>query len=269
MTRTSQARLAQARRRYAALDGEIRVYLGSHRAPVISEVEEDRWNVVRFTDGVEPPPLTLGVILGEVVHNLRAALDNLVFELAGLPAGNRRGQTAWPIAENSDDYLIPPREGEASMRERMLEGVPEGARQMIDALQPFEPLDDVLAASWGGPNDVGEKHPLRMLRVLSNADKHRIAHPAALLGAAPEITFPPGLPPGQMEIAWAREGEPIKEGVELVRFRHSDPAVIKVHSILTTRVVIVFGASGVGVGDLDGLIKVVDGVVSRFHVVGE
>lgn len=264
MTRTSQARLDQARRRYSALDGEIRVYLGRERAKVVSDLEDDRWNVIRFASDVVPPPLTLGVILGEVVHNLRAVLDNLVFDLAGQPTSNSRGQTAFPIAESSNDYLNPRRDGEPSMRERMLEGVPDGAREIIDAFQPFEPLDDHLRAAWGE----SQEHPLRMLRVLSNADKHRIAHPAALLGATPEITIPDP-PPGEFEITFTEAGGPISDGVEIARFRHSDPSVGKVASIINTRVVVVFGANGVGLGDLDRLIRVVDWVVSRFEIVGQ
>ena len=51
----------------------------------------------------EPPPM-FGVRIGEIVHNLRAALDYLVFQLAILDSGSEQQGTQFPIESTADGF---------------------------------------------------------------------------------------------------------------------------------------------------------------------
>src|SRR5258708_39516599 len=48
-------------------------------------------------------PLEILVIIGDVLHNLRSALDHLAFQLPRAP-GKVRGWTQFPIVENVAEY---------------------------------------------------------------------------------------------------------------------------------------------------------------------
>ncbi len=67
-----------------------------------TEFEVERSKKVIWAQVLKPPPASLSLIAGDCIHNLRAALDNLAFELAlacakgSLPPGVE-GYSAFPI----------------------------------------------------------------------------------------------------------------------------------------------------------------------------
>src|SRR5690348_1449661 len=95
---------------------------------VVSEPDPDfpGWRMIKF-QVYAAPPVRLGVIVGDITHNLRSALDHLVYELAG----RRGGGTQFPIFDSSERYLKP-RECGASARDTMLKGVAASHRAIID-----------------------------------------------------------------------------------------------------------------------------------------
>jgi hypothetical protein len=105
-----------------------------------------------------PPPLHCGLIIGDIVTNIRAALDYIVWELSVrffVPPFNDRDRqiVSFPIYENP---------GERGYTDRMnglaKRGVPAGVRAEIDAVQPHK----------------GGYGPLGLLNHLVNTDKHRV-----------------------------------------------------------------------------------------------
>jgi hypothetical protein len=108
-------------------------------------------------------PPQWSILVGEIAHNLRSALDYVVYQLADDPEGVR---TAFPIAKGKRAYFKP-RGKRPSYRDQCLDGVPEKWAQWIDRFQPFEsplPIERT-----------GEC--LLALNLLSNADKHRLRIP--------------------------------------------------------------------------------------------
>jgi hypothetical protein len=95
--------------------------------------------------------------MGDVLFNLRSALDNLVCGLVRKEnaADTCRGRY-FPIYANIDDY----QKDDA----KKLRGVPPDAAKEIERFQPFQRLD------------VAMMHPLHLLNDLCNRDKHRAAH---------------------------------------------------------------------------------------------
>jgi hypothetical protein len=95
-----------------------------------------------------PPSLRIGIIAGEALYNLRAALDYLVFALAWLDSGRVQRHTQFPTADTLEQWR--------KQKTSRLKGVNVKHRGMIERYQPSRGCD------W-----------TRMLRELSNPDKHR------------------------------------------------------------------------------------------------
>lgn len=105
-----------------------------------------RFDVV-VTD-VWPIPVTVPLLAGDVVHNLRASLDYLAWRLVELSGSKPRKDTSFPIkCERGRGLTIRP-------------SVREDALQLVDEVQPYHSVDPL-------------KHPLRVLNELDNVDKHR------------------------------------------------------------------------------------------------
>jgi len=119
---------------------------------------------VRFSN--PDPDERLSVIAGDIMHNVRSALDHSVVALA--PHG-REFNAAFPIFtcdiqardETTGRYLHP---ADRKKWERRVRGLPEKAVTLLDFLQPYNG-----AERGEDPND----SPLALLNVFQNADKHR------------------------------------------------------------------------------------------------
>lgn len=101
------------------------------------------------------PPPEIGITAGEVVYNLRAALDYLVFELATLGSGEVNMRTQFPIESTPEGFKArrhPTKRGDPNW----LTGVDCSHCAAIEALQPYNGVD------W-----------TEFLRDISNEDKHR------------------------------------------------------------------------------------------------
>jgi hypothetical protein len=124
-------------------------------------VRQEQANLIVINFDPEPPhepipeivrtatvPLSLGVLVGEVCYNLRAALDYLVSELALLDSGQIQKGSQFPIENRRKDF-----EGNG---QRRLAGLNARHIAAIEVLQPYNGCD------W-----------TRTLRDISNPDKHR------------------------------------------------------------------------------------------------
>jgi hypothetical protein len=140
-------RASRAEEHLEALDREIAVYVEANEAASLIKVEG---MTVSAIWPPEPPPM-LSVRVGEIVYNLRAALDYFVYRLAELDAGNVIKGTQFPIEDTP--------EGFKRRTPRFLRGVNETHVAGIERLQPYH------GADWA-----------RLLRDLSNIDKHQALH---------------------------------------------------------------------------------------------
>jgi hypothetical protein len=106
---------------------------------------------------------TIPAIVGDVVHNLRSALDHLAWQLVsvGTASGETRTQgwekIQFPIAHSLDSFV--------SMKGRATEGARREAIEFLDRLKPYKGGNDAL---W-------------LLRQLDNADKHSFILPVGKL----------------------------------------------------------------------------------------
>ncbi|MEO8373130.1 MAG: hypothetical protein ABI806_28350 [Candidatus Solibacter sp.] len=108
------------------------------------------WLVVHATDHI--PPIRLSVLIGECVHNMRSAVDNLVCGLAlTLKSTCKCRDLAFPVYKDQAEW--------DEKADKPLKGIPPLAKEAIRQLQPW--------ADTVSPN------LLTILNKLSNIDKHR------------------------------------------------------------------------------------------------
>ena len=164
----------------------------------------------------EPPPLdTWGLVIGECVHNLRSALDNLAYALARLERDPPAfpGKIAFPIFTDEASYNAKGR--------RCINQLPQASVDLIERLQPFQ--------RDGSPEfGIAASDPLVVLQWLSNTDKHRV--PSVVLIAPTELAHnmavhfysdedaSANVPPDAT--IWAG---PLEAGVTLIELRTTSP----------------------------------------------
>jgi hypothetical protein len=152
---------------------------------------------------VEDPPRVLGAIVGDVVHNLRSALDSIVFDLslAGNPdlSERQRRDVGFPIATEETSFR---------KTKKMLRFLSPDQQAAVEGVQPFRTL----------PSQP-ELEELVMVRDLNNWDKHRrlLVVPAFSMGSVHRMPTPAPIEKR------ARPFGPIEAGAELARFRFAEP----------------------------------------------
>ena len=139
------------------------------------------------------PQIKWAVIIGDIVHNLRTALDHLIWELAvlrrgeppphPLPSGSPWRSLQFPVYDDASDFFNissksakkgqPPGQGGLAS----LQHVRPAAAARVIQLQPFQ---------------VGDRqhHPLRVLQDLDNIDKHRTLHLTGVAAILPGVEYP-------------------------------------------------------------------------------
>ena len=110
------------------------------------------------------PPPRWSAIVGDCVHNLRSALDHIVWTLSG-GDGQAPAHAEFPIFIDEEKYLKRTKEGDPVRGSGLwkIQGVRKG-RPVFYRLQPFQGPDDRIS------------HPLWILHELDRVDKHRRLH---------------------------------------------------------------------------------------------
>lgn len=164
-----ELRVLRAREHLQELDKHIQDYLVSK--PYRLTVQPDAaLSVYRITVHHTPPPLELAAIVGDVLHNLRSALDHLARQLVlahgGVPVdGGGGGTTTFPIT--SPEFDPARRRGPV----KVAGGIAPAALQLLESLQ---------ADQQAAP----DQDPLWLLHHLNNIDKHRTLHLTAFTGTS-------------------------------------------------------------------------------------
>jgi hypothetical protein len=142
------------------------------------------------------PSHELGVILGDLAHNLRSALDHIAWQLALLTTSNPSTQTAFPIFAATDKEKM-------SKFRIMTKDVLDEARPIMEALQPYH---------WGTS---ARANNLWILHSLWNTDKHRMLNPVPVRLRFPQFTGLGGhvhhFGDGRIEVRVPRGANPEKE----------------------------------------------------------
>jgi hypothetical protein len=146
---------SRALEHFAILDARVAQWNATRQFEAGLRVTDDRTCLELLQlDGPRPPVAEWGLVFGDGIHNLRAALDCLVWEFAHLDGGSPGDprQVSFPVINEQCNWP------DAARR---LASVPTELLKRIEQVQPFR--------SGGGP----QPHPLAVLSRLDNDDKHR------------------------------------------------------------------------------------------------
>ena len=152
------AKLRRAEQHIERLDDAVGRYLnGEGRAPIMNK-QADGVTLVVEVPMLREPPGCLSLILGDALHNLRSALDYLAWQLVLANGRTPTEHTQFPIYDNRLTKKGKPRSVDVDG------GIDGQALTLIERLQPYHRVNDPA------------RHPLSILRHLSNVDKHRTLH---------------------------------------------------------------------------------------------
>ena len=178
---------------------------------VFREVRPDIDKQVWVYRGETPnAPTSWSVIFGEILYNLRSALDHLVWQLV-LANGQTPGRhNAFPITNDA--------QGWDKTKDNLLNGVSSRHKSMIGYLQPYT----------GGINLPFDVSKFKLLDDLSNIEKHRYLIVAFIASMGPTNDGVLGIDPPELVDAsvrapfegLARLGK-IENGKELLEFNNS------------------------------------------------
>jgi hypothetical protein len=153
----------------------------------------------------QPPLVQWSLIVGDAIHNLRSALDHLVYALAIFESHQNpppcHSSLQFTICVSDDEFIKTKRLGRLS----------DPVRAAIKGFQPYI-----------------RKHPdlpplLSILNKFENADKHKLLQLAFASVAQGDIGFTGVAPIGTVVEAFANPGE-VEEGTEVVAYTFSKPA---------------------------------------------
>jgi hypothetical protein len=157
-------KLRRAEHHLETLQVEWRKHPGPDLSPYrfTIHIKPDTGDHFIHAEFVKPPPLLLSVIVGDVLHNLRSALDHLAWEMVKRAGGKPGRHTYFPICDTEGEW-----------RSRV-----EQRRRSDDPPSPLtgiDPESPIWAFIQGVQPYKGAVHAnaLTQLRILSNADKHR------------------------------------------------------------------------------------------------
>lgn len=110
-----------------------------------------------YVTDIHCPPKEIALITGDVIHNLRAALDHLAYELVLLNGAEPTTATCFPIHDDAALYN--------SRHERQVRGMGQPAIDAISATQPYKGGNDAL---WVLHKlDIEDKHHALFVAIVS------------------------------------------------------------------------------------------------------
>jgi hypothetical protein len=155
----------------------------------------------------EPPPVDLGVILGDFVHNLRSALDHLMWQVVIMRGATPGRWTQYPIYDTPAEFERRVTRPAAEGKKSPMLGCPPWVVAWIETGQPYQQPEE------------GKVHTLAILRDFSNTDKHQVLHAAV---AAVQLEMPTvhhATVQGHLDVL----AGPIRDGAPIARLHCTPP----------------------------------------------
>lgn len=145
-------KIERARERFSELKAAIASFHNTKPYAIETKRDPTSRRLIYYLTRVLPVPLTVSAIAGDMLQNLRSALDHLAYQLV-LVGEQRPGpftHVYFPIADDHSQYR--------NRRPRQTKGMRADAVSAIDALKPYR----------------GGNETLWRLHRLNNIDKHRL-----------------------------------------------------------------------------------------------
>jgi hypothetical protein len=199
----SRAKIERAREHVSELFNGVRDFTELAPFKVRAAVDEGA-NEVVFTAEADPEfspvPIALVLIAGEVAHQLRSALDHLVWQLVLANTGQppQGTKSGFPIFRTEQGY--------DQRSPAMIQGVSANASTRIRAAQPFH----------AGAN--AESTLTWVVHELNNTDKHRVIPATTTYSFVGHVRMRKGDGSTEDIVAPTEEvGEHLEDGMEIAR----------------------------------------------------
>ncbi len=173
---------------------------------IVLDIDNDRRELVATFKLLDLPPALWAVIVGEILYDLRSALDHLAWQLVLQNGGTPTSKTEFPIFKDEIKFK--------SDAPRKVRGMSDAMKAAIQALQPYiageNPKDAAMQKLW-------------VLHELTNIDKHQTLHLAGwfLKTAAYNVHHPPNV---EIQTIEGMQHGPLVDGAILAKFRWSEAA---------------------------------------------
>jgi hypothetical protein len=194
-----------------ALDTAFNRWLKRDAYTLTEEHDLDTGDDILCLEPGSPPNPEWGVLIGECVHNLRSALDQLIYALAW---GNTNGPLTERVAKNSEFPIYGPRWPKAAELRRRIGALDPNAQTIIKGLQPCQRRDRFA------------DDELWILDQLWNLDKHRRIT-VTLLAVSGAAIGRPGERFYVESFQWLGARPPMQGKTELARYRISGKVDVK------------------------------------------
>ncbi len=148
----AKAKVERAKQHIRDLNTEIRAFLDGQPYTISTKNDLQTRKLIYYVADVRSVPLSIAAITGDVIQNLRSALDHLAYELVVVGTGSAGPHTRvyFPIFSSASKYEA----GE----DAHTKGMRKDAIDAIDAVKPYNGGNDTL---W-------------KLHELNRIDKHRL-----------------------------------------------------------------------------------------------
>ena len=168
----------------------------------------DEWDILTWDEPPEPDPL-LGVIVGELIHDVRSGLDHLVRELVLENGGDPGEHSQFPIYDSETKWIQDVEDRDPTKKPSPIEGVADKVFEYIKEVQPYHLRHKQRPG-----------HPLMQLLRMSNVDKHRTLHVVSVSAHAPHTArYEPAGYVTAMKTRFVKPGVLVQSGTELGRIR--------------------------------------------------
>ncbi len=166
---SARAKIERARKQTDALHAVFEGFYESKSYSIRQELDPHAGEK-RLVFHADPLPLEWSVIIGEIVHDLRSALDHSIYELTCIQDGHPLVRTEFPVFEDEMKYFALEKRGNPTPTSGLfkIRGIKdEKRRAVIKGLQPFE---------------FRKTHPpdqlpiIALVHELNIVDKHRTLH---------------------------------------------------------------------------------------------
>lgn len=178
--------------------------------------EATGWMSLRLVDVQQPPLIPLAVIYADYLHNVRGALDNLIWHLVTLDGGTPNTNTSFPVIREEKDWR--------SALGSKLRGFPSELVDVVKRAQPFSSPGDPTA------------HWLYLLHQLDVHNKHKLLVRLQLIAFDCEPDFRFERDPGEdysYEASPSPSPPELAEGAELTRLRAvSEGSILRIEELV-------------------------------------
>ena len=201
MSRANSARhkIARARRHLAEVQAAIAAYFATQPFSLLA-TEQPNGDLLYRVEIASAVPEELGSVVGDVVHNARAALDHLAWEFVSSNQGAPGKHTCFPFSKDA-----------ASLEQTMthaLRGASAAALRFVRRLRPYSGGNDNLVSLH--QLDIVDKH--RSLLIVGAAHRNIVLRFSMTVPGVDEpVSFPPlALRPADRQF-------PLVHGAEIYR----------------------------------------------------